>query len=579
MSFSESEAALQAQINGLCAYAQYADEGVIDALAGAPLAAAAADSPQRWTAAVGEALRRAGGEVDYLFSGGPDGLGSLEVIGGGEAKLNPDGSTSLLAEPGRRAYLAIPLQVPTEVGGVQVVAGVVRPVKCADELFQIRLGHSHGFEEEALRFSKAELAILRRRRLPRQVFDRPCSFAILLSNDGAVIWIDGLLVHAGRRSRFTHPATVVLDLLAQPDGAEIRVESLLAGTGPAGLRRLWDDDDRLLRLAAVNGTFGGGALKCLLDLLASIDDFPPITIPEVERTLGRLLIDYRPRLDEGIWRRFLAACSPGVSSPLESAWLNQKDFDPLIKAQAVTVRFPRNPNRAHSFEGFFGKRDHDFFEALQRVGFRLSTGEILGVIGRNGSGKSTLLRTITGQHPIHEGQIWTRGRPILLRPGAGMREDLSGRDNIVTAALFMGLSLRQARAIVDEVVDFAELGAHIDRPYKYYSDGMRARLIFSTATAVTSDILLLDELLSAGDVAFQAKAKTRLDDFIKRARAVVVVEHGLNFVSQSATKVLLLHGGVPLYYGDPSGGVDRYLLDLMAEADHARGLPLQERPK
>lgn len=581
MSFSASDPAPKAPVDGLCAYAAYFTDGEIDASAGMPLAAAvAADRlPQIWTEAVVEALQLAGGEIDQVFSGSPESLKSLAVIGGGEAKLNADGSVSLHNDAGQRAYLAVPLQKPSEPGGAQVIAGVLRPVACADEHFQIRLGHSHGFEEEALRFSDTELAILRRRRLLRRGHDRACCFILLLGPDRAVVWIDGVVVHSGPRSRSTHPTTLVLDLLAQGNAGEIRIESLLVGTGPKALRRLWHDDDRLVRQTVEAAAAGGSAVGCLIDLLANIDDFPAIDAPDVERALGRLLIDRRPRLEEGVWRRFLAICSSEVWPSLEAAWLNQKDFDPLIKMQGVTVRFPRNPSRAHSFEGLFGDRDKDLFEALQRVGFRLSTGEILGVIGRNGSGKSTLLRTITGQHPIQEGEIWTRGRPILLRPGAGMREDLSGRDNIVTAALFMGLSLRQARSIVDEVVDFAELGDHIDRPYKYYSDGMRARLIFSTATAVTSDILLLDELLSAGDVSFQAKAKARLDRFIERARAVIVVEHGLSFVSQSATKVLLLHGGVPLYYGSPSSGVDRYLLDLMAEADHARGLPLQERPK
>ena len=581
MSSFASDSAPKAAVGPLRTCSAYVIGGEIDASAGAPLAAAAAADrrPRSWTEAVIEALQPVGAEIDHVFNGSPGGLESRTVIGGGETKLNADGSVSLLTDPGQRAYLAVPLETPPQLGGTQVIAGVLRLVACADELFQIRLGHSHGFEEEVLRFSETELAILRRRRLPRRIYDRACSFILLLGPDRAVVWIDGVVVYSGHRSRSTYPSTLIFDLLAQVDGGEIRLESLLVGTGPKGLRRLWHDDDRLVRLTVEEAAAGGSALGCLIDLLANIDDFPPIAAPGLERALGRLLMDRRPRLDEGIWHRFLAICSSEVRSSLESAWLNQKDFDPLIKVQGVTVRFPRNPSRTYSFEGLFGERDQDLFEALQRVGFRLSTGEILGVIGRNGSGKSTLLRTITGQHAIQEGEIWTRGRPILLRPGAGMREDLNGRDNIITAALFMGLSLRQARSIVDEVVDFAELGDHIDRPYKYYSDGMRARLIFSTATAITSDILLLDELLSAGDVAFQAKAKTRLDGFIERARAVIVVEHGLSFVSQSATKVLLLHGGVPLYYGSPSSGVDRYLLDLMAEADHARGLPLQERPK
>jgi ABC-type polysaccharide/polyol phosphate transport system ATPase subunit len=164
--------------------------------------------------------------------------------------------------------------------------------------------------------------------------------------------------------------------------------------------------------------------------------------------------------------------------------------------------------------------------------------------------------------PITAGKITLKGRHLLLTPGLGIRDELSGRDNIYLAGCFMGLTLRQVDRIYDEIVEFSELQDFIQQPFKFYSDGMKSRLIFSIATSVAPDILMLDELLSAGDIKFQFKAAKRMDDLISRAKIVIVVTHSVRFVAEKCSKALLLSHGKQIYYGDPRAAIAHYLNEL-----------------
>jgi ABC-type polysaccharide/polyol phosphate transport system ATPase subunit len=169
---------------------------------------------------------------------------------------------------------------------------------------------------------------------------------------------------------------------------------------------------------------------------------------------------------------------------------------------------------------------------------------------------------MSGLVPVARGEVWVGGRPLLLRAGVGFREEATGRQNIVLAGCYLHVSPRRLRALVGEIVEFAELGEAIDRPLKHYSDGMRARLIFALATSVSPDVLMLDELLGAGDARFQDKAVRRLEAMLGRARAVVVVTHGLDWVRAHCTKALYLSRGRQRYFGHPDVAVSRYLDDL-----------------
>jgi len=211
------------------------------------------------------------------------------------------------------------------------------------------------------------------------------------------------------------------------------------------------------------------------------------------------------------------------------------------------------------------RRKQTRFWALRNVSFTVHAGESLGVIGANGSGKSTRLLSIAGIIPPDEGSIQTFGRSNLLTLGAGFEPELSGRQNIYLNAAYLGFSRRAIEEYVEPIIEFSELGDFIDVPIKNYSTGMRARLGFAIAAQIRPRVLLLDEILSVGDAAFQQKSRGKLDELMQRARAIVLVSHSLPLVRDICTNVLWLdHGGVR-GYGDPERVTQMYIEAVAAE--------------
>jgi teichoic acid transport system ATP-binding protein len=181
--------------------------------------------------------------------------------------------------------------------------------------------------------------------------------------------------------------------------------------------------------------------------------------------------------------------------------------------------------------------------AVRGVSFDVRVGEIVGVVGTNGSGKSTLLRAIAGLHPLESGWIGVRGEPALLGVGAVLNKKLSGARNIMLGCLALGMPLDSARRHFDDIVDFAQLRHAIGRPMSTYSSGMKARLAFAIATSVRQDILLVDEVLSVGDIGFRKRALQRLEVLRDRAAAVVFVSHNLGQVKRLCNRALWMEEG------------------------------------
>ncbi len=208
----------------------------------------------------------------------------------------------------------------------------------------------------------------------------------------------------------------------------------------------------------------------------------------------------------------------------------------------------------------FRNPDGDFW-ALRNVSFSVKQGETLGIIGRNGSGKSTLLRVIARVYPPDEGEVAVKGEvSTLFGLGIGFQPDLSGLDNIYLSSILMGLSKKQIDGIVDEIVDFAELGDFINMPVKTYSSGMNSRLGFAIAVNVDRDIVLIDEILGAGDAQFKKKADKRMAKLIGE-RTVVLVSHNLPTIKKFAHKVLWLDKGRVMAFGDPKEVIQKYAGD------------------
>jgi ABC-type polysaccharide/polyol phosphate transport system ATPase subunit len=183
-------------------------------------------------------------------------------------------------------------------------------------------------------------------------------------------------------------------------------------------------------------------------------------------------------------------------------------------------------------------------QALAGVSLRLGDGEKVGVIGRNGAGKSTLLRVLAGVYPPTAGRCRRVGRiAALFDLGLGFEPTASGWDNIRYRGFLQGETPRTLAQKIDAIAEFSELGAALDRPIGTYSDGMRVRLAFSIATALDPEILLVDEVLGAGDLAFQAKARRRIEELTARARLMVLVSHDLTALASLCRRCLWLEAG------------------------------------
>jgi lipopolysaccharide transport system ATP-binding protein len=202
------------------------------------------------------------------------------------------------------------------------------------------------------------------------------------------------------------------------------------------------------------------------------------------------------------------------------------------------------------------------FWALQDISFTVMPGEMLGVIGKNGSGKSTLLSLLGGCVLPDTGTVSVSGRiGSLLEPHGALHPELTGRDNLMVAAIVAGLTRAQILQRFDQIVEFAELQAVIDEPVRHYSFGMRMRLAFSIAVHNDANILLIDEHLSVGDEQFQQMCLRRITELRNQGCAIVLVSHNLDHVESHCGKALYLAQGLAVEYGDPGAVIERYKFD------------------
>ena len=198
------------------------------------------------------------------------------------------------------------------------------------------------------------------------------------------------------------------------------------------------------------------------------------------------------------------------------------------------------------------------FWAVQDVSFELSKGETLGLIGINGSGKSTLLKMINGIFFPDTGRIsYTGNMSALIQVGVGFHPLLTGSENVYINGQIIGMSKREIDERYQDIVDFSEIGDFIDSPVKHYSSGMLVRLGFSIAVHCSPDIMLIDEVLAVGDIAFRKKCAEKIEE-IKNKTAVVLVSHNMNQIDRLCSKVLLLDKGIVEKYGDTSETVNYY---------------------
>lgn len=239
-------------------------------------------------------------------------------------------------------------------------------------------------------------------------------------------------------------------------------------------------------------------------------------------------------------------------------------MEPMIQVNNVSVRFRVANDRVTSIKQYMvqrltGKLKYREFEALKQVSFSVEKGEVVGLIGHNGAGKSTLLKVISRILKPSEGDVQVFGNVApLLELGSGFDFDMTGRENIFLNGAILGYSEEFLKSRYQAITDFAEIGEFIDVPLRNYSSGMVARLAFSVATVIEPEILIVDEVLSVGDAAFQEKSRARMTELMGGGTTVLFVSHSMEQIRQMCTKVVWMDHGQVRMEGDVQTVCDAY---------------------
>jgi lipopolysaccharide transport system ATP-binding protein len=250
---------------------------------------------------------------------------------------------------------------------------------------------------------------------------------------------------------------------------------------------------------------------------------------------------------EGLGKRYRI----GTSAP----YMTLREFLPRMLGGAVRRIRSGGPNGSQS----------DSFWALRDVSFDVAHGEVIGVIGRNGAGKSTLLKILSRITWPTEGRASIHGRVgSLLEVGTGFHPELTGRENIFLNGAIMGMRKAEIAAKFDEIVAFSEVDKFIDTPVKHYSSGMYVRLAFAIAAHLEPEILIIDEVLAVGDLAFQQKCLGKMSEVSRAGRTILFVSHNMAVVEKLCQRAIVLHQGHIAFQGDTDGAIHHYLNTMLA---------------
>ena len=236
----------------------------------------------------------------------------------------------------------------------------------------------------------------------------------------------------------------------------------------------------------------------------------------------------------------------------------------VIKVEAINFSYRVLTNHQSSlktlFKDFVDRKVRvENYQALKDLSFSVTKGETVAIIGKNGAGKSTLLKLLAQVVPPTSGQLKVIGSVApMIELGAGFNPELTGRENIIFYSALLGRDIKEVKARVEEIADWAGVTDHLDYQLRTFSSGMIARLAFSTATDQVPDLLLIDEVLSVGDGEFALKSKKRMQEIITSGTTVILVSHDLVTVSQLANRVIWLEKGQIKMVGNPSEVIAAY---------------------
>ncbi len=243
----------------------------------------------------------------------------------------------------------------------------------------------------------------------------------------------------------------------------------------------------------------------------------------------------------------------------------------MINVENVSMKFNLGVEKDNSlkmmFIRIFDKRKRlkkEYFWALKDVSFKVEKGDVVGIVGANGAGKSTILKVVSGVYKPTKGKVEVNGNiSPMIELGAGFDGELTARENIYLNGAILGYSKEFIDEKFDEIVKFSELKDFLDVPVKNFSSGMVAKLAFSISTVVEPEVLIVDEILSVGDIKFQEKSKNKMMSMINGGTTVLYVSHSLQSIKDLCNKVLWLDHGKVVDFGETKDICDRYYDSLM----------------
>lgn len=249
-----------------------------------------------------------------------------------------------------------------------------------------------------------------------------------------------------------------------------------------------------------------------------------------------------------------------------------------IEAVGLTKSYPVFQKRSEVlWKGIKPIRGGDEVVAVDNLTFQIRPGEVVGIIGRNGAGKSTLLKMIAGTLGPTRGKLRVRGRiSAILELGTGFNMEFTGRENIVTGGMAVGMTRKEIEDKMDWIIEFSELERVIDQPFRTYSSGMQARLTFATSVAVDPEIFIVDEALAAGDNAFVEKCFMRMDEIARSGATVLLVTHNTNLIARFGKRAIWLEEGRMRADGDALEVSKAYEIALYSSA--VRAAPAESLP-
>ena len=243
----------------------------------------------------------------------------------------------------------------------------------------------------------------------------------------------------------------------------------------------------------------------------------------------------------------------------------------MIILKNVSMKFNLGVEKDNSLKMIFinlftpkKKKKKDYFWALKDIDFRINKGDVVGIIGANGAGKSTLLKVVSGVYKPTTGTVEVNGKiSPMIELGAGFDGELTARENIYLNGAILGYSKEFLEQKFDEIVEFSELKDFLDVPVKNFSSGMVAKLAFSISTIVDPEVLIVDEILSVGDIKFQEKSKNKMMSMIEGGTTVLYVSHSIDSIKELCSKVIWLDHGKIVKMGDTKEICDEYYKKLM----------------